>query len=128
MAKKKRVIPRELSGRENCMMSALLVAREFLAGRKERCDPDLTKEIVIGRLVRALEWYKVEHREQRVKQVAERVLDWFDDPYFIGGGRMMTQKGMVREMDEALDEYKLSEGDIEFYKLPTLLERKNGIG
>jgi hypothetical protein len=118
--KRKRIIA-SLSGRENNTMGAVIVALEFIKGNVKRCGPDLTSDIVKGRLERALKWYEIEQREADVRGAAEAALNFLNRDECVRC--IPAEEHIERYLKSVLKVYGITKSDIEWYKIPTTAER-----
>lgn len=119
--KNKRIIA-SLSGRENNTMAAVLVALEFIKGNVKRCGPDLTSDIVKGRLERALKWYDIEPREATVRMAAKAALNYINNTAN-SGREISAEEDLEKYLKKALKVYGITKSDIEWYKIPTTAEQ-----
>jgi len=141
MAKKtakhrKRIID-TLSMRENNTMAAVAVALEFIKGDVKRCGPDLTLDVVKGRLERALRWYELDQREEDTLSAARNALKHINNTALLGravvrardilsdpnGCTSISQEAIENYLKKTLKVYKLTKSDIEWYKIPTIAEQ-----
>ena len=113
MAKKaKRRIIDSLSMRENNTMAAVVVALEFIKGDVKRCGPDLTLDVVKGRLERALRWYDLSPREVATLKAAKEALNHINDVN-LHGRDIPSEEAIENYLKKTLKVYGLTKGDVE---------------
>jgi len=119
-AKRNRVID-TLSCRENNTMAAVVVALEFIKGDVKRCGPDLTLDIVKGRLERALRWYELDKREEDTVSAARNALKHINNMALLGRD-ILSEEAIEDYLKSVLKVYGLTKSDVEWYKIPTTAE------